>query len=149
MVKKEKSVIINRPIEDVFAYVSNLQNQPAWQSGLFEVRQINQGALGVGSQYAMVRKSLWLKFESNVEFVEYVPNRKFVLKSLSGSVPYEDTYLFEPVAGGTRLTNVIEMQPSGWMGLMEAMISGNVEREMASSFGHLKDLLDHPVPMTM
>lgn len=34
MIKAEKSIVINRPIEEVFAYVSDQRNGPQWQSGL-------------------------------------------------------------------------------------------------------------------
>jgi uncharacterized membrane protein len=146
MVKNEMSIIINRPIEEVFAYVSNLQNGPQWQTGLFEVRRITQGSLGIGSQFASVRKFLGRKLEANVEIVAYEPNRKIVIKSPSGSVPFEQSFLFEPVADGTRLATLIELHTSGFMGLAEPMIAGSLKREMEAAFGDLKDLLETRVP---
>jgi len=51
MIKEEKSGIIRRPIEEVFAYVSDLRHSPEWQSGLVEVRQTTEGPQGVGTVY--------------------------------------------------------------------------------------------------
>lgn len=34
MMKIEHSVVINRPIEGVFAYVTKPENTPKWQSGI-------------------------------------------------------------------------------------------------------------------
>ncbi|HEY6406872.1 MAG TPA: SRPBCC family protein [Ktedonobacteraceae bacterium] len=38
MVNVETSIIIHRPIEEVFAYLSDLRNASQWQSGVVEVR---------------------------------------------------------------------------------------------------------------
>ena len=146
MVKNELSIIIQRPIEEVFAYVSDLQNGPQWQTGLFEVRRITNGSLGVGSQFASVRKFLGRKLEGVVELVAYEPNSKMVIKSPSGSVPFEQSFRFEPTAEGTKLSTAIELHTSGLMGLAEPLIAGSLNREMASAFGDLKDLLENRVP---
>ena len=146
MVKNELSIMIHRPIEEVFDYVSNLQNGPQWQTGLFEVRRITQGSLGISSQFASVRKFLGRKLESVVEIVAYEPNSKLAIKSPSGSVPFEEHYLFEPTAEGTRLSTELELHPSGLMGLAEPMIAGSLKREMETDFGNLKDLLESKVP---
>ena len=49
MIKNEKIINIHRPIELVFAFVSDLQNGPRWQPELLEVRPITEGSLGIGS----------------------------------------------------------------------------------------------------
>ena len=145
MVKNELNILIRRPIEEVFTYVSNLQNGPQWQTGLFEVRPLTQGSLGIGSQFASVRKFLGRKLEGVVEIVVYEPNKKMAMKSPSGSVPFEQSFLFEPTAEGTRLSTEIELHTSGLMGLAEPMIAGSLKREMETAFGDLKDLLENQV----
>ena len=139
------SIIIHRPIEEVFAYVSNLQNGPQWQTGLFEVRRLTQGSLGIGSQFTSVRKFLGRKLEGGVEIVAYEPNSKTTIKSTSGSVPFEQSFLFEPTAEGTKLTTEIELRTVGFMGLAEPMIAGSLKREMEAAFGDLKDMLESRV----
>ena len=34
MIKEERTVVIDRPIEEVFAYVTDQTNTPSWQAGL-------------------------------------------------------------------------------------------------------------------
>jgi len=147
MVKNELSIMINRPIQEVFDYVSNLQYGPQWQTGLVEVRQITQGAPAAGSQFASARKFLGRKLEAVIEITAFEPNRKIVVKSPSGSVPFEESFLFEPAAGSTQLTTHITLQTSGFMGLAEPLIAGSLKREMESDFGNLKSLLEHRVPV--
>jgi uncharacterized membrane protein len=47
MINVEDSVIIRRPLEAVFAYVSDLRHSAEWQSGLLEVTKTMDGPLGV------------------------------------------------------------------------------------------------------
>jgi len=142
MVTNEIVITINRPVEEVFAYVMDLQNGPEWQAGLLEVRQVTQGSPGVGSQYVSVRKVMGRKLEAVIDIVAYEPNRKAVIKSVSGSVPFEESYLFEPTTEGTRITTVTQLYTSGFMGLAAPMIAGTLRREMDTAYGDLKDLLE-------
>lgn len=145
MVTNEKTITINRPVKEVFAYVSDLQNGPQWQNGLVEVRRTNEGPLGIGTQFTSVRKFMGRKMESGIEFVIYEPNRRIAFKSISGSSPFEQSFLFESTAEGTRLTSLLELQTGGLMGLAEPLIASSVRREMDANFGDLKDMLESQV----
>lgn len=142
MIKVEKSIIIHRPIEEVFAFVGDLKNSVQWQPGLLEGRQTTEGPLGIGTKFTFVRKFMGRKIEASNEFVEYEPNTKVTFKSTSGPVPGEASYLFESTAEGTKLTSKIEMQPGGFFGLAEPLIAASLRREMEAGFGDLKDLLE-------
>ena len=38
MIKEERTVVIDRPIEEVFAYVTDQTNTPNWQASLVDVQ---------------------------------------------------------------------------------------------------------------
>jgi hypothetical protein len=46
----QQSVVINRPVEQVFAFVSDLENDPLWTPGAV-MRRTSQGPLGVGTTF--------------------------------------------------------------------------------------------------
>jgi uncharacterized protein YndB with AHSA1/START domain len=48
MINIEDSVIIKRPVEEVFSFVADQTNAPQWQEGLLEVRRTTGETLGVG-----------------------------------------------------------------------------------------------------
>ena len=146
MIKNEKSIIIQRPIEEVFAFVSDLQNATQWQSGVLEVRRVTEGPLGIGTQFAFVRKFMGRKMEAISEFLAYEPNSKVVFKNNSGPMDFENSYLFEATDEDTRLTSILEMQPKGFISLAEPLIDAGLKREMETAFGDLKDLLESRVP---
>ena len=82
------------------------------------------------------------KLESGIEFAAYEPNKKIAFKSISGTSPFEQSFLFESTAEGTRLTTRLELQTTGLMGLAEPLIASGVKREMDANFGDLKDMLE-------
>jgi uncharacterized protein YndB with AHSA1/START domain len=47
----EKSVVIARPVEDVWAVLSNLDNVKRWSISGSEARQTSPGPLGVGASF--------------------------------------------------------------------------------------------------
>ena len=46
MPRAEGSIVINRPLEEVFDYVSNVDNFPEWAGGAIEVHEDEPGRLG-------------------------------------------------------------------------------------------------------
>ena len=142
MVTNEKVITINRPVDEVFAYVSDAENSPQWQKALVETRRITDGALGVGTQYSGVRQFMGLKLESVLQYTTYELNKKIVFKSVSCSSPFEQTYLFESTAEGTRLTSRLDLETSGLMGMAKPLIASGVKREVDESFDLLKNMLE-------
>ncbi len=146
MINEEHSVIIRRPIEEVFAYVSDLRHSVEWQSGVVEVRKTTEGPLGVGTQFIFVRKFLGRRMEGSSEFVAYEPNTKVTFRAISGPATGESSHLFEPTPEGTKVTSKVEMQMGGFFGgLAEPLIAASLRREMEAGAGELKDLLEHRV----
>jgi Polyketide cyclase / dehydrase and lipid transport. len=144
MIKVENSGIINRPIEEVFAFVGDLTNAPQWQSGLVEVRRTTDGPLRVGTTHTFVRNFMGRKMEANNEYIAYEPNKRITFKSTSGPVRFEFSYLFESTAEGTKLTGKMQMQATGLLRLAEPLIAASLRRETKAAAGVLKDLLENP-----
>jgi uncharacterized membrane protein len=142
MVKNEKIITINRPVNEVFAFVSNMENGPKWQPELSEVRRITKGPVKIGSQFSSARIIMGQKLETIIEFVAYEPNSKYTIKSISGPLPFEQTTLFESTAEGTKLTTKIELFPSGDMAQAEPMLAETLKQEMETDFDGLKKLLE-------
>ncbi len=87
MLNIEKSVVINRPLEEVFAFVSAGENWSQWAAELVETRKTSEGPLGVGTTYTHVAQMLGRRIENGYEVTEYEPNSKVSMKATSGSIP--------------------------------------------------------------
>jgi uncharacterized membrane protein len=142
MIQIEKHIIIDRPVEEVFAFVEDLRNGPQWQDGLLEVRRTTEGPIGVGTRHIAVRTFMDQRIEVSNEYIEYEPDRLIRFKSTSGPLPFQFAYLTEPAATGTLITSVMEMQPEGPSEQAEAEISASLSREMETDLSKLKALLE-------
>jgi Polyketide cyclase / dehydrase and lipid transport len=51
----ENTVLIRRPIEEVFGFLSDFENVPKWNYAIVQTRKVSQGPVGVGTIYQQVR----------------------------------------------------------------------------------------------
>ncbi len=99
----ETSISIARPVEQVFAYLTDVQNQKALNPMITEV--VTDGKMGVGSRYKIKMNVMGRPFESENEIVALEPNKTYAVKTLAAppASPVTNTYTLEPDGTGTKL----------------------------------------------
>ena len=142
MIKVEHSVVIDRPVEEVFAFVAAMENEPQWQSGVDEVHSTSEGPMGVGSTWFEVMRILGRRIETHYVVTEYEPNRKLSMKSTSGPVSMEGSMTFESAGGGTRMDITGQGDAKGFFKLAEPVLGRIINRQFEADLGNLKDLLE-------
>jgi uncharacterized membrane protein len=142
MLKIESNIVINRPIEEVFAVLSNFENNPKWSSAFLEAKKTSEGPIGVGTTWRGVAKALGQRIETELECTEYEPNRKCAQKSKSRPFPTEVRQTFEPVEGGTQLGVILQAEPGGFFKLAEPLVNSILKRGIETDFANLKDLME-------
>jgi len=145
MIKNEISILFHRPVQEVFDYLSDFQNGPQWQSGLQSIGRITEDPIGVGTRFTSVRKAMGRRMESGIEFTAFELNKKFAIKSYSGSSPFKQTFLFEKEGEGTRVNTTFELELGGLMNLAEPLVAPRVRREMNADFDTLKEIIESRV----
>ena len=141
MVKVKTSVVINRPVEEVFKFWDDPDNNAQWQTGLIESKQTSEGARGVGSTLLSVNQFLGRRLEFAVEITEYEPNRRVGFNT-SGPFPFSGTTSFEAVEGGTRVELEAEGDVSGIFKLAEPIVARTAQRQFEGNYLTLKDVLE-------
>jgi uncharacterized protein YndB with AHSA1/START domain len=142
MATLELSTVINRPVEEVFAFLSNPENGPKWSAGSSDVTITSAGPMGVGTTYRSVRTLLGRRIESEGVFTAYEPNRSYATKSTSGPFPMEGRVTFERIAGGTRVTGTLVGEPGGFFKLAEPLLMSMGKRQFDADLANLKDLME-------
>ena len=142
MITFEKTVVINRPLEEVFAFVAAGENWSQWAMELVETTKTSEGPLGVGTTYTHVAQMLGRRIENGYEVTEYEPNSKISMKSTSGPVPVEMSLTFEPVEGGARVVLNVQAEIAGLFKLAEPLVARIMGRQQDANFANLKDLLE-------
>jgi uncharacterized membrane protein len=139
----EENIEIDRPVEEVFAYVANPENLPEWSGPAIEVKDV-PGPLKEGDTFIVVAKFLSRRFETPYGRISYEPNRRYTDRATGGPVPDQDwTYTFEEVAGDTtRVTRAVEGEPGGFFKLAGPLIERALKRQVRADLETLKDLLE-------
>ena len=102
MINIDESVTIARPVESVFAFATDLQNNTLWQTDVILTEQTSKGSLGEGTTYRLVNRFMGMHFDSEGVISEYIPNQICSYRFLSGPITGESSFIFEPVNSGTR-----------------------------------------------
>jgi uncharacterized membrane protein len=142
MTKVEHSVVIERPVEQVWEYVHDPSNDTVWQSSLVESKELTQGSMDVGTRIAETRRFLGKRFDVSYEVTEFEPYQRSAIRTIGGPIPTSGMYALEPANGGTRLTASMETDAHGFFKLAEPVFARMARRELEANLGLLKDVLE-------
>ena len=142
MTNIEQTVLINRPVEEVFGIIANPEKLSLWAGAVKESKLTSEGTVGVGSTSTVVIELLGRRIESTNEVTEYEPNSKYASKSTSGPMPIESRQTLKAVEGGTEITNSAKLEGAGLFKLAEPIFARMVNRQVDMDFANLKDLLE-------
>ncbi len=144
----ELTTTIQRPVEQVFAFLTHGENNPKWELEIVEARQLTEGPPRVGTRWSYVRRFpvpiLTIKAQTISEIVEYELNRKWAVKSAMGNMPLIVTFIihFEPANGGTKLRFIFNEQATGLFRLMFPLQEHMFKKQAPNNFSKLKELLE-------
>jgi uncharacterized protein YndB with AHSA1/START domain len=142
----ETSVRIGRPIEEVFAFVSEPLNFPQWNSAVRAVRKMRGRDREVGSTYTMERELPSGGVQNELEVVSRMRPTEFAIRTTSGPTPFSYHYGFSAANGETvvRLDAVVELD--GPAALLGPLAGRAVKRGVDSNFAELKRILERTLP---
>lgn len=108
------AIIINRPVEVIFSWLTDFRNHMQWQPNLVEAEITSPEPFGIGTTYRYVSKVMGCRFASSGEITAYEPNRVWGQKSHDGSAPVETIYELKPCQNGTKVIVTIKPSISGF-----------------------------------
>ena len=131
-VRAELTIEIARTPEDVFSYLTDVSNLPAWQTGV-------KSATVRDGRVEESRSLLGREIDTTLEIVEQEEPRLFTLRALDSPVPFTVRHELEPADGGTRLTVTAEGDVPGFAA---GLLSRGAERQFRRDFERLKEILE-------
>ena len=141
MASFENTVIIRRPVEDVFAFLADFENVPKWNYAIVETRKVSPGPVGVGTTYRQTR-SVPSRSEEGFQVTVFEPPSRLEVQGQLGPFTARVTYVLEPTGGGTRLTNAVELGSSGLLAVAAPLATSRVKRAVAANLDTLRRLLE-------
>jgi carbon monoxide dehydrogenase subunit G len=137
-VRYEHEVEIERPPEEVYAFLADPENLPRWQSGVLEVRSES------GTRFTEVRTFVGRRVESTIEVTAAEPGREFSLRTAAGPIRFSVQHLFEPAGeDGTRLRVKGEAAPAaGLFKVGSRLLRRAAKHRAEEDFARLKAILE-------
>ena len=139
----EESIEINRPLQEVFNYVSDVGNYPQWMAHALEVLKDTEGPPQHNDRFMVAIKSVGRRFETSYERTSYKADRRYTDRAVGGPIlnqRWEST--FQEVPGGTRLMRAVEAEGGGLLKLLEPLQKRAAERQLRKDLKKLKDMLE-------
>ena len=141
MIKVEVSVIIHRPLAEVFAILSNLENNMRWRTGMIAAEKISTSPIGVGTTYRIINSIFGRRIEGEAVVTEYELNRKYATVNKSGLL-IETKRTFEPVNGGTKVTLAVKAKLGGFFDIAKPVLVMIGKRRLESDAAKAKELIE-------
>lgn len=141
MFTKQVSVVIARPLEEVFAFVADVRNRPSWDDSVDSEELTSPEPIGVGSTVRTRLRSMGKEYVYTWEIVEHDPPRRMRVESTSGPFPTTLVFEFAGEDGRTRVTASVTGRPSGVMRLLQPMIANTTQKNLDRGYGRLKRLM--------
>jgi uncharacterized membrane protein len=107
------SIEIDRPQEEVFAYLDELDRHSEWQGDLISSRLETEGPVGVGTRASDKRKVPGGPREMSYEITEHDPPHKSSWRVLDGPVRAVGSVIVESVGDGGRSRVTVEFDLEG------------------------------------
>jgi uncharacterized protein YndB with AHSA1/START domain len=143
VVQSGVSVIIERPVEEVFAALTDVARHTEWARGPAEINDVSDNPARLGTTWEQVTKLLGKRFATTMRVNAYEENKKFGFES---DKPFSSQFLFTvvPVDGGTELQMQVKGEPANFFGKMTMpLVIKSVERQMESDLLALKAILEN------
>jgi carbon monoxide dehydrogenase subunit G len=140
MASFENTVIIRRPVEEVFAFLADFENVPKWNDAIVETTKTSPGPVGVRTTYRQTR-SVPTRSEERFEVTVFEPPRRLEVQGQIGPFRARISYLLEPTGSGTRLRNAVDLGSSGPLPLVAPLVTSRVKHAVAANLDTLEQLL--------
>lgn len=142
----QHSLVIDRPVDEVFAFVSNARNDNLWETGVEAC--IPDREPGVGQQRDVVMTVFGRRKEGTAEVTEYDENRLLTIETTSGlPVHAITTYEFEEVDGCTRIDLTMQAEPVSMLFKLLSPILGRLlQKQWEDDLATLKEIIEGETP---
>ena len=139
-----REVVIERPVEEVFAFVADARNDPRWCPKVRSVEQVDGDGPGPGARYAVVHKPVPLKPARRLDHTcvaADAPNR-IEWREDDGTDLFLVTYELEGLDGGRTRLRQRSNARLGAAKLMHPLYKAGIGRDLDTQLRALKRLLE-------
>jgi uncharacterized membrane protein len=139
----QASVEIDRPLHEVFSFVSDVSNYPKWMAHALEVRTEAPDHPRQSDRFVVALRSVGRRFETPYERTSYESDRRYTDRAVGGPIPDHQWHsAFQELPGGTLLTRTVDVESRGLLKLLEPLQKRAAERQLRKDLQTLKDVVE-------
>jgi carbon monoxide dehydrogenase subunit G len=140
----EATVVVAKPIEEVFDFLANGENDKKFSSRVLEIEKITDGVPGKGTIFASTVKDAGVKTKREFELTEFERPTKLRWRELSKApvVVPNGGYDLEPAGEGTRLTLFNELEGRGFGKLIAGFALRSARKSADGMVGSIKTVVE-------
>jgi uncharacterized membrane protein len=140
MPEATNTITITRPVDEVFAFLADAENDKRWRHGVIEITRT--AGTGVGTTYRQVVSGPGgRRVDADFEITEFASGRRIAFKTTTGPVRPTGSYDLKDHDGHTEVTFRLAADLSGLKKLMAPMVSKAMSAEVAA-LADLKQILE-------
>lgn len=145
MIEVTATAEVPRPADELFAYVSEVSNNPRWQQGQIRCEWTTPPPIAVGSRYRQRARFLGRDIVSIFEVTEFEPGRRIRIRTVDSPMPMDITRQVEPTGEArSRVVATIRGGPAGLLRLLDPLTERMVRSSVRGDYERLADLLADP-----
>jgi len=142
MIRMERTVLIQRPIEAVYAYVTDMEKVRTWLP-VSNIRPLTAGPIGLHSAYKQTAEFMGQSFDSTIKITRYEPPHAFAFEMIEGPFPLTTTMIFVSAGeSATTLTTVGEANPGSALKFLGPLVTPLVRKQLETQVTQLKKVLE-------
>jgi carbon monoxide dehydrogenase subunit G len=141
MIEINGEIVVERPVEAVFAFVSDPTNTPRYQPDIVSSRVETPGPVRRGTRFKETMKMGPWKLDSSCEVVEHEQPRLVTFAGTGRTLHYRCHFTFEPVPQGTRIRIAGTAQLQGWRRVMEPMMRAGMRKAVPQQLARMRACL--------
>jgi uncharacterized protein YndB with AHSA1/START domain len=125
------TVIVDRPIGEVFAFLADGMNEPAWRPGVTDVSHVAETGTAVGATFKQTMKGPGGRsIPGDYRITRYEQPTRLDFEVIAGPARPVGRFDLREAAGGTEVTFTLDVKPRGLMVVMASMINKQVRTEV-------------------
>jgi uncharacterized protein YndB with AHSA1/START domain len=142
----EISEVINRPIDDVFAYLSDPKKHAEWVGPVLGDSNVSEGAMHEGTTFHEDGKLLGRKLGSDWTVTKYEPPHRYEQEARMRGAHVRIGFTLTPEGDRTRVVGVTEGEIGGLFKIADSVVARVLKNQQQTDLDNLKLILESGEP---
>jgi carbon monoxide dehydrogenase subunit G len=133
MPSAQRTIVIDRPADQVFAFFTDHTNDRKWRPGVKEIAPINRAPVGTRI-HQVVKGPGGMSVGADIEVTANDPSSRYAFQVVSGPVRPRGEFQVTPSGNGTEVRFSLNAELGG---ITKLLMSGSVQSSMESEMAGL------------